>query len=220
MGHGNVLSRPRRPRRPGRESERNRARRNLPAADAGLRPAWRRRRCQWRLLVGALERPSRQLRPPQVQGAERACRRHRHPLPRRLVVLRLPWAAASGGDRQRQCRVQLLHLDRLARHLRSGTEHPHRHGEPQQWDSRPGRREIRRADRSLSDGVLRQERGWARRRPQCRLERQGLVVNKWSTNHVPPRGRQGQSPAGGQIPDAAEPARPRREAGLDLTKRG
>ena len=72
LGNGNGLSGPSHPRGAGREPERDRAHRNLPAADAGLRPARRRRRCQRRLLVGAVERASRKLRPAQVQGPERA----------------------------------------------------------------------------------------------------------------------------------------------------
>ena len=59
---------------PGERSDPYRADRILRAAGARIRTARRRRRRQRRLLGRACERPCRQLRPPQMQGAERADR--------------------------------------------------------------------------------------------------------------------------------------------------
>ena len=141
-GTSHGLSRPRRPPRAGRRPDAYRAHRNLPAADAGLRSARRRRRSQRRVLVIALERPSRQLRPPQVQGAQRADR-HRQALPGRLDAPPPSRTAVQRRDRQRQRRVELLHLGRLVRHVRSGRERADRHRQHERLAHRAGRRAVR-----------------------------------------------------------------------------
>ena len=73
----------------------DRARRNLQRAAAGLRAARRRHRQQGRRLGLARQRPSRQLRPAQVQGPAQRAEGHRRPVPRRLDVLPVSRAPAS-----------------------------------------------------------------------------------------------------------------------------
>ena len=73
---------------PGADPSRDRACRNLRAADAGLWPARRRHRPQRRRLGAAGERPHGRVRPPQVQGsAQRAGDRDRAALSGRLDAL-------------------------------------------------------------------------------------------------------------------------------------
>ena len=89
LGHRPRLPRRHRPRRARRESHRDRADGDLRAARARLRPARRRRRSQRRVLGVAGERTSRQLRPPQVQGAQRS-ESHRRALPEGWTFHQLP----------------------------------------------------------------------------------------------------------------------------------
>ena len=84
--------------------------------------ARRGRRQKRRVLVRARERPSRQLRPPQVQGTAERSDGDRPALSRGLDALRRAAAAAEGRDRSRQRRGQLLHLGRSVRHVRAGRQ--------------------------------------------------------------------------------------------------
>ena len=111
-------SRPCRARRAGGGSDAHRADRGLRAAVARLRAARRRHRPQRHLLGVARERPSRQVRPQQVQGAQRSDR-DRQALPRGLDALPLPRAAVQGRAGRRQRRGELLHLGRPVQHARA-----------------------------------------------------------------------------------------------------
>ena len=119
LGLGADLPGLRHPRRSGLEPVGDRARRNLRAADAGLRPARLRHRPQRRRLGAAVERPHGELRPQQMQGsAERPGDRDRPALPGRLDALSVPRAADAERDRHRQRGGELLHLGRPVRHVR------------------------------------------------------------------------------------------------------
>src|SRR6185436_2438940 len=107
------------------ESARNGARGDLRAAvqqsesgSAGVFAARRRRRSQRRLLDGARQRPSRQLRSPQMQRASERADRNRAALSGRLDALSGAVAAAERRYRVGQRRSQLLHVGRLVRHRR------------------------------------------------------------------------------------------------------
>ena len=118
---------------PGIESAGDGARRSLRAAvqrsegAPGLLAARRRRRSQRRGLGGAGERPPRELRSPQVQGAAERAEGHRPALPRGLDALHRAGAAVQGRDGRRQRRRQLLHLGRSVRHARPRREHADQH---------------------------------------------------------------------------------------------
>ena len=84
----------------------------------GIRTARRRRRCRRRVLGRARERSCRQLRPTQMQGAQRPDR-DRQPLPRRLDAASASGPAIPHGERPRQRGGELLRLGRLVRHARA-----------------------------------------------------------------------------------------------------
>ena len=94
---GRDAGRSRRGRAPraGIESAGDGARRGLQRADARLWRARRRHRQPGRGLGVARQRPHRQLRSPQVQGAAQRAKGHRRPLPRGLVVPPVSRARAS-----------------------------------------------------------------------------------------------------------------------------
>ena len=81
-----------------RESAGDGAGRSLHRADAGLRRARRRHRSAGRGVGIARQRPHRQLRSPQVQGAAQRAEGHRRSLPRRLVVPSVSRARASAAS--------------------------------------------------------------------------------------------------------------------------
>ena len=85
----------RRAARAGLESARDRARRDLPRADARLRRPRRRHRSEGRRVGVARQRPHRQLRSPQVQGAAERPEGHRRSLPGGLDVPPVSRAPAS-----------------------------------------------------------------------------------------------------------------------------
>ncbi len=79
---------------------------SLQRADAGVRHARRRHRQERRAVGLGVERPSRQLRSPQVQGAAERSERHRQPLPRRLGEVSVPRSGFRRlGREQRRVRA-------------------------------------------------------------------------------------------------------------------
>ena len=100
---------------------------NPKATVQGFSPRGDGRRSQRRRLGGARQRPHRQLRSPQVQGAAERSDGDRPALPRGLDALRRAAAAAEGRDRSRQRRRELLHVGRSVRHARARREHADQH---------------------------------------------------------------------------------------------
>ena len=98
------------------QSVRDRARGSLRDTGAGLRSARHGYRQPERRVGPALERPYGRVRPPQVQGPQRADDRDRPALSGRLDALSAPGTEAHGRPRQRIGRGELLHLGRPARH--------------------------------------------------------------------------------------------------------
>ena len=120
--------------------------------DERLRLARHRCRPQRRGVDGAVERPCRELRPPQVQGtAQRARCRHRQAVPGRLDALshaRGRNSKASPTQGQRQSR--LLHLGRPLQHAGPRRERADRLDQWRRIAAGPGRRQVRRPARALS----------------------------------------------------------------------
>ena len=93
---------------------------------------------QGRRLGVARQRPSRQLRPQQMQGSAQRTEGDRRSLPRGLVV---PPVSGSGLPRHRreQRRVELLHLGRPAQHVRARRGRADVHRQPQRRPDRAAR---------------------------------------------------------------------------------
>ena len=129
---GNLArsSRSRGSRRPGIRPDAHRAHRNLRAAASRLRAA--RRRCgpQRRVLGVALQRASRKLRPPEVQGAQRPDR-NGGALRGGLDAPPVAGTAVEGRQDSRQRRGELHHLGGLVRYVRARQERPDCDGQPQ-----------------------------------------------------------------------------------------
>ncbi len=114
----------------GFESARDGARRGLQRAAARLRRARRRHRQQGRRVGVDGQRPHRQLRSTQVQGAAQRPEGHRRSLSRGLVVLQVSGSRLPGHRRQ-QRRVELLLLGRSAQHVRPGQRCADVHRQPE-----------------------------------------------------------------------------------------
>ena len=84
---------------PGAKSSRDGLGGGLRAAVAGIWAARRRHRPQWRLLGISVERPSRQLRPAQVQGSAERAQRDGQTLPGGLDTLSSPRTSDGRRDR-------------------------------------------------------------------------------------------------------------------------
>ncbi len=140
----------------------------------GFGPAGRRHRSERRFLGVTRERPSRELRSSQMQGAQWAGG-HRQALPGRLDAPSAARTAIPDGDRCRQRGSELLRLGRLVRHIRSRPQRADRHGQSQRLDLCHGRRQAPDAARALPDRHVRQERRRSHRRSERRLERQGAL---------------------------------------------
>ena len=175
---------------PGDQSTRNRFSGSLRAAPAGLWAARRRHRPQWRVLGILVERPSRQLRPAQVQGSAEWAQCNGQALPGGLDTLSLPRTADDRRGRVRLCRGELLHLGRPVRHVRPRQECADRHRQRQRGAARPRRWQVCHSARPLSDGLLSQVDGWPHRRCQRRLEGQGAMGDVQHQDTFPHRGRQ------------------------------
>ena len=72
------------------------------------------------------QRSSGQLRPEEVQGADRPARNHWAALPRGLDAVPDAWPAHEGRDRRNQLRLSLLQLRRSVRHARPWSQRAHR----------------------------------------------------------------------------------------------
>ena len=181
---------------------------SLRAAIAGIRAARRRHRSQWRVLGVALERPSRQLRPAQVQGPAQRAERDRQALPRRLD------AAIGCPDRSsRTCRTTAASSRATTRGSISST----RSGWAQNVPIATGNLndsllalvdgQVRQPARALPHRLLHQMGGRTHRRSEGRLEGQGAVDDLLHQNDVPPRRRQGEPAEGREVPAAPRSAR-------------
>ncbi len=136
---------------PGVESAGDGARRSVRAADAGLLAARRRCRSQRRLLDRARERPSGELRSPQMQGPAQWSEGDRAALSRGLVALRGAVATAQGRDGIGQRGSQLLYVGRLARFARSRRQRADRYRQRLGRSARAEGREVGRPPRAVSD---------------------------------------------------------------------
>ena len=206
LGDVAGIPRLRRARQPRSRSDAHRADGNLRAAVAGLWAARRRHRSQRRVLGVAGERPSRELRPEQVQGPAQRAERDRQALPRRLDALSAARTAVQGRAGRRQRRVELLHLGRLVRHVRAGQERADRH------------RQHERRALALVDGKFVNLRvpypiGFFTKWVEGRIDDANAgwkgrvtVDDLLHQNDVPPRRRQGEPAEGREVPAAARSA--------------
>ena len=149
--------------RAGPESAGDRARGDLQRAEAVFRHPRRRHRQAGRRVGVARQRPPRQLRPAQVQGAAQRAEGHRRSLPRGLGLLPVPWPRIP-GHRREQRGVELLHLGRPAQHVRTRRGRADVDGQPQRRPGRAQGRQDDRAARPLSARLLRQGLRRAHRR--------------------------------------------------------
>ena len=190
---------------PGREPVANRARRNLRAADAGLRAARRRHRSQrhcWASLSSGHSAAS--------TAASARCRQRAEPRPASTArragrCFRSP-ARRSGAYRTRQRRGELLHLGRPVRHVRARRR---------TCRSPPATSTSRCWRWSTANGVnfvvpyphrlLRQMDGRADRRSECRLEGQGVCGRPMARARRSISSRQGQQAEGGEVPARPDP---------------
>ena len=104
---------------------------SLQRADARLRHPRRRHRQERRRLGVARKRPSRQLRPAQVQRAAQRPERDRRPLPGRLGRSTSIPGPGFQGIGENSAEFELLHLGRPAQHVRARREHPDVDRQPQ-----------------------------------------------------------------------------------------
>ena len=115
--------------------------------------------------VSLAQRPHRQLRSPQVQGAAQRPEGDRRSLPRGLVVPQVSRSRLPGHRRQ-QRRVELLLVGRSAQHVRPRQRRADVDRQPERRPDRLRERPDGRAARAVSDGLLRQ----GLRRPHRRSE--------------------------------------------------
>jgi hypothetical protein len=163
--HGAHLRRRREP-HPLRSAERHF--RALQRARAGVCAARRGHRQARRGLGIDGERPSRQLRPSQVQDGV---------VPRRVVVPPISGARLPGHRRQ-QRRIELLHVGGPAQHARARRGRAGLDREPERRPHRVRGRQDDRAARALSDGLLRQGAGRRIDDPKAGWKGRGL----WTTS--------------------------------------
>ena len=168
-------------------------------------------RPQRRRLAAARQRPPRQLRPPQMQGAaQRTGRREGREMPRGLFILCAAGAGLPGRSRRRG--EPVLRLGRPAQHPGARRQCAVRDRQPVGFAARAGRRPDRRIARALSDGLFRQGPRRPHRRPERRLEGARLMGDLGQPHaavHIegidaPAPGAPGATPA-----DIVEPARRR-----------
>ena len=203
VGHGARLPWPGDSDQSGREPRGNRACRSLRTAGAAsLLAARPRYRPQRRRLDGAGQWTFRQLRPPQMQSAERADG-DRPALSRGLGVLSLPRPAVPRGDGLGQRRSELLRLGRSVRHVRARRQRPHRHRQRGGRTAGAGGREVGDLAGALSDRLFRQGAGRPYRRSEDRMEGQGALVHVRHSDDVPRGRRQGHDEQGAALPVAA-----------------
>ena len=163
---------------PGSDPDAHRAHRDLRAAVSRLRTARRRHRPQRRVLGIAVERPSRQLRPAQVQGtAERAERRDGQALSRRLDAPSSSRARSSGtctddGSAESSYYTWVDQFNTFG----LGENVPIATGNLNDSLLRAGRRQVRQPARALPDGLLRQVGRRAHRRSECAAGRGKAAV--------------------------------------------
>ena len=102
---------------------------------------------------------------------------------------------------------ELLCLGRSAQHIGPWARRADRHRQPQQRITRPCSREVCGPASPLCERLLHEGDGRAHRRPECRLEGQGIVDHLCDAGDVPPRNRQGHLPQGRALPVPPRPAR-------------
>ena len=125
LGHIARLSRLRRPPQSRDQIHRRPLwRKSLSRRQPGYGPAWWRHRPQWRVLGILIERPSRQLRPAQMQGASERAQCDGKTLSRGLDAVSVSRTSDGRCDGARVCRSELLYLGRPIRHVRSGKNVP------------------------------------------------------------------------------------------------
>ena len=161
---------------PRRESERDRARRGLPAARRRLRLARHRPRPQRRRVDGAVERPHGELRPQEVQRpAQRPGGRHRQDCPEGWTLYKFPGPQFKGvTDPGSAEHAYYIWVDRYNT-LGLGANVPIAIDQWRRVAARARRRQVRDPARALPDGLLHQERRRPHRRCECRLEGPGPV---------------------------------------------
>ena len=150
---------------------------------ARLRRARRGHRRQRRRLGVARERPSRRVRPPEVQRSAEWSEGNRRPLPRRVDVPQVSGSRLRGDWRQ-QRRVELLLVGRSARHVRPGPQRADVDRQPERRADRLRQRPDGHAARAVSDRVLRQGSRRPHRRSERRMERPRAVVGEWRSRAV------------------------------------
>ena len=122
-----LSGRHRPPRPASRTRRRPRSRKSTRSRRPGYGPRGMDIDIQGRGLDAALERPSGELRPPQVQGPQRADDRDGKHCPEGWTLYPLPGPQVRGRARARERRGELLHLGRPARHARPRQGHADRH---------------------------------------------------------------------------------------------
>ena len=169
--------------------------------------ARRRHRPQRRGLGRARERPSRELRPAQVQGPLNGPTATGQHCPEGWTLYPLPGAAVQGRDRLRQRRGELLHLGRSVRHVRPRQERADRHRQPERSAAGAGGRQVGRPARAVSDRLLRQVDGRPHRRSRTPAGRARALWSTYATRtpfHM--EDGKGTTPKVVQLPAAARPA--------------
>src|SRR5262245_33842742 len=141
-----------------------------------------------------------------MQGPAERPEGHRPALPRGLDALHRAAAAVQRCERRRQRRGELLHVGRSVRHARVGKEHADQYRERVRRPAGAQGWQVRRPARAVSDRLLHEVDGRPDRRPEWRVERQGVVVHGEHARAVPHGDRQRDNEQGVEDADAAEPA--------------